>query len=95
MISTWCKDEKACDLEASDNGKLFGQLVCEQLGFGRESLEFIGTKNSYARFRHETSLKSREHELSLAEIDVLCTPDFKIAGAKCKIKGKRKKIKNG
>ena len=60
------------------NGQKLGNLVCKNIGFG--NVRFIGLQSEYAEFMNGHA----GYNETLYQQTKGCTPNYKIAGAKCK-----------
>ena len=58
------------------NGKTFGKVICNELGFGRDAAKFVGSKADYYQFMDSSDSGDGDN----------CVPEYVIAGARCKCK---------
>ena len=69
------------------NGERFGKLACHAMGYGVESLKYIGLQDGYERYMARANSNV---DCSVGGLDqspnnepTQCLPNYKIAGATC------------
>lgn len=63
-------------------------MICDYLGYGEKSLEFIGRQKDYLEFIRSTLKSSEQSTCDLNGFEykqnsIDCLPDIAIAGAEC------------
>ena len=66
------------------NARNFGAVACQEMGFGRDSLEFIGRRHDYEVFSR-SSQSATDYLNRVQKMEVSQTPSYQVSGALCPI----------
>ena len=67
-----------------ENARNFGAVACQEMGFGRDSLEFIGRRQDFEVFS-QSSRSAADYLERVHKLEIRQTPSYQVSGALCPI----------